>query len=70
MRYSGHARERMSERNVTEAEVAETVNDHEVSWADPKGNPCYVRLISGRRIKVVLAADDPNFVITVVDLDA
>lgn len=69
MRFSTHARERLSERNVTEDEVASVVDGYDVSFADPKGNPCYVRQVGERRIKVVVALDDPNFVITVIDLD-
>lgn len=60
----------MSERNVTEDEVAAVLNEHDVSFADRKGNPCYVRQVGERRIKVVVAQDDPNFVITVIDLGA
>jgi hypothetical protein len=70
LRYSTHARDRMRERDVTEADVAAVLDDHDVSFADRKGNPCYVRHVSGRRIKVVVAADDAGFVITVIDLDA
>jgi hypothetical protein len=70
LRKSKHARERMAERGVTDDGVARVISDHEVSFTDKKGNPCFVRRIGGRRIKVVIAADDPEFVITVVDLDA
>jgi hypothetical protein len=70
LRKSTHARQRMVERCVDDDEVARVVADHEVSFPDKKGNPCYVRRIGERRIKVVVAADDPEFVITVVDLDA
>lgn len=60
----------MRERGVSRADVISVLTDHEVTFPDPKGNPCYVKEINGRRIKVVVAADDPEFVITVVDLDA
>src|SRR3954454_9341116 len=70
LRYSAHARQRMAERGITADEVSSTVEDHEVSFTDKKGNPCYVRTFHGRRIKVVVAADDADFVITVIDLDA
>jgi hypothetical protein len=70
VRYSRHARQRLSERHITEENVEEVVSHHEVSWRDPKDNLCYVRTIDGRRIKVVLAQADPEFVITVIDLDA
>jgi hypothetical protein len=70
MRFSAHARERMRERNVTEDEVSAVLNEHDVRFADRKGNPCYVRQLGDRRVKVVVAQDDTNFVITVIDLDA
>ena len=69
LRPSVHASRRMSERGVTLDEICHVVENHDVSWPDKKGNPCFVREINGRRIKVVVAADDPEFVITVVDLD-
>jgi hypothetical protein len=70
MRFSRHALARLAERGVTQDEVASVISGAEVTYADPKGNPCYVRQIGQRRIKVVLAAADENFVITVIDLDA
>lgn len=69
MRPSRHAAARMAERNISLAEVSSVLDDPEVTFADPKGNPCYIREIRGRRIKVVVAADDENLVITVIDLD-
>jgi hypothetical protein len=60
----------MRERNVTEDEVSAVLNEHDVSFADRKGNPCYARQLGDRRVKVVVAQDDMNFVITVIDLDA
>jgi hypothetical protein len=60
----------MRERNVTEDEVSAVLNEHDVSFADRKGNPCYVRQLGDRRVKVVVAQDDTNFIITVIDLDA
>lgn len=70
LRPSRHARLRMDERQITLQEIARVVDDHDVSFTDKKGNPCYVRTLGGRRIKAVLAAHDPEFVITVIDLDA
>ena len=70
MRFSRHARQRMIERSVTESEATGVANNQDVTFTDKKGNPCYVREVGNRRIKVVVAADDREFVITVVDLDA
>jgi Domain of unknown function (DUF4258) len=70
VRPSTHALKRMAERGITVAEMTEVIDDPDVTFTDRKGNPCYIRLVGGRRIKVVLAADDTNFVVTVIDLDA
>ena len=70
MRASRHAAERMAERNISLAEVSSVLDHPEVTFTDPKGNPCYIREVSGRRLKVVVAADDKDFLITVIDLDA
>lgn len=60
----------MAERGVTPQEAHDVVEGAEVTFPDKKGNPCYVRQLRGRRIKVVVAVNDDDFVITVVDLDA
>lgn len=39
------------------------------TFTDKGGNPCYIGDVDGRRIKVVVAADDSDFIITVIDLD-
>lgn len=70
MRFSRHAQSRMAERRLSVAQVASVVDAPDVTFTDSKGNPCYTREINGRRIKVVVAADDTEFVITAIDLDA
>ena len=52
------------------AEIQEVGDGCDVRFTDRRGNPCYTREVSGRRIRVVVAAEDPEFVITVIDLDA
>jgi hypothetical protein len=52
---SRHACERAKQRGITVAEIEQAVRDHEVSFTDVKGNPCYVRGLGRRRIKVVVA---------------
>lgn len=52
------------------SDVLRVVDDAQVTFDDTKGNPCFVRELDGRRIKVVISKDDPTFVITVIDLDA
>jgi hypothetical protein len=69
-RFSRHALQRLQDRGITREEVSSVLNGPEVTFSDQKGNPCRVREINGRRIKVVTSQTDPNFVITVIDLDA
>jgi len=67
-RYSNHARYQMRRRSVTEAEVVECLARKEIQYTDKKGNPIYrVRLANGRGIKVCIAKDDDEFIITVAD---
>jgi len=66
--YSNHAKYQMRERIITEVEIKECLADHDTLFADKKGNPVYrARLANGRGIKVVVAKDDPTFIITVAD---
>lgn len=69
MRLSTHAQQRRAQRGFTVADIVAVIEDPDVTFTDRKGNPCKVRTVDGRRIKVVVAADDADFVITVVDLD-
>jgi hypothetical protein len=69
MRMSRHARQRAAERGITVAEVQTVIDDPDVTFNDRQGNPCLIKELSGRRIRVVVAATDPEFVITVIDLD-
>lgn len=65
--YSGHARDRMAQRNVTEEEVETVLADPSITYTDAKGNPSFVATLSGRRVRVVVAAaSDPPHVITVI----
>jgi hypothetical protein len=70
LRLSRHAAARAAERGITLADAHTVVDDHHVAFTDRKGNPCYIREVDGRRIKVVVDASDTEFVITVIDLDA
>lgn len=68
-RFSRHACQRMMERNISVADVTAVLDNPDVTFRDPKGNPCSVREVDGRRIKVVMSATDTDFVITAIDLD-
>jgi len=47
--------------------VKDCLQDHDILHIDKMGNPKYKKHIGERYIKVVVAKDDPNFVITVED---
>jgi hypothetical protein len=58
----------MEGRSITDLEVKECLAGWGTCYTDKKGDPIYrARLSSGRGIKVVIAKDDANFVITVAD---
>lgn len=66
--YSGHARDRMAERHVSEAEVEAVLADHYLDYPDKKGNRIFVGRPGSRRIKIVVAAgSNPPHIITVGD---
>jgi hypothetical protein len=69
MRWTRNARNRATERKITLAEATQVVEDPDVTFTDRKGNPCSIAEVAGRRIKVVVAADDPELIVTVIDLD-
>jgi len=66
--YSKHAIYQMRERSITKAEIEACLKAHDTQYSDKKGNPIYrVELETGRGIKVVVAQDNPHFIITVAD---
>ena len=66
--YSVHARKRMRERRISEAEVENVLANHHTRYPDREGNAVLIGHPSGRRIKVVVRKDsDPPFVITTAD---
>jgi len=69
LRYTQHARDRMQQYGITEEEVEYCLQNYHTSYTDRAGNPIYrADLPSGKRIKVVVAADTKDTtVITVAD---
>ena len=55
--YTTHARLRMAERAITMVEVEATITGFDVRYPDRDGNPCYVREINGRWVRVVIVKD-------------
>lgn len=70
MRFSNHARQQLTRRNITREEAESVVAQPDVRHTDRAGNPCYIRLVAGRRIRVVASKTDLDFVITVINLDS
>jgi Domain of unknown function (DUF4258) len=66
--YTKHARLRMMQRNISEAEVEAVLSNPSYSYTDKAGNPVHVGYPAGRRIKVVVAkGSNPQKIITVAD---
>ena len=67
-RYSKHAKNQKRERSIVDKEIEACLNNYDTRHTDKKGNPVYrVRLVGGRGIKVVVAKEDAEFIITVAD---
>ncbi len=63
--FSLHALDRMVERSIRVDEVRRAMNQDGPTSLDLDGNHRYDAAIDGRRLRVVTAADNPLFVITV-----
>jgi hypothetical protein len=61
---SQHARQRLSQRGITVAEIEQVHRAPHTTYHDPDGKPCRVGDVNGKTIRIVLAPDDENFVVT------
>jgi len=59
-----HTRERMVQRNISEAEIDETVRKPHGRYRDPKGQVVFYRLINGRLIHVCIWKSTSNPMLT------
>lgn len=67
LNYTHHARDQMILRAVTNVEVERVIADPDITYLDQYGNPCYIRWVAGRRIRVVVASgSNPLRIITVM----
>jgi hypothetical protein len=66
VRLTRHAEERMAEREIDRAEVEEVYESPEITYANEHGHPCFVKTITGRRIKIV-AVQGTDLIKTVID---
>ncbi|MDO9498104.1 MAG: DUF4258 domain-containing protein [Nocardioides sp.] len=64
---SMHTLQRMEERNITRAEIEQGLTRRETVYMSPEDNSATVILCSteaGRQLKLVVATDDEEYVIT------
>lgn len=76
LRYGAHAERRMAARRISAGEVEEAWANRGVTVTEPARPPHTGEVVvirstvgSGRRLKIVVPADDERFVITVADQD-
>ncbi|HET7120688.1 MAG TPA: hypothetical protein VFI17_05505 [Solirubrobacterales bacterium] len=65
MDFSRHAKNQLRRNQWSEREAVAVILDPVATDADESCNPRYVGYIRGALVRVVVAADDPNVVITV-----
>ena len=66
MRFSRHAKNRMRLHGLAPEEVAAIARAATPATRDSRGRPIFAgRIADGRQIEVVMALDEPDFVITV-----
>jgi hypothetical protein len=59
-----HAKNRARWIGITRSEIEEVVENPIRVDRDDRGRPRYLGEIDGRRIRVVVAADDPDVIVT------
>lgn len=70
IKYTRHAKDRMKERGITEAEAEYCIGNYEICYQDLSGNTVYkTKLADNRQIKVVANTNsvDQIVVITVAN---
>lgn len=67
MEFSRHAKRRLRLYEVTQAQAEAIVASGEDDGTDKDGNPRKIGLVDGRWIRVVVALDDPDTVITLFE---
>ncbi len=65
MRFSHHAKNKLRWINGTTKEAEAVVERNFGKDFDPEGNPRYRGYVAGRRCRVVVALDEPDFIITI-----
>jgi hypothetical protein len=64
MRFTRHARNEMRLYKLTEADAKRVLANPIAIQIDPDGRRMYVGMAGGRRVRLILAGDDPELVVT------
>jgi len=64
LEFSRHAKNRMRRLRVSSSEIERIVSGHRPYDLDPAGRPRYLGVVGGRTVRVVLAVDRPNLVVS------
>jgi len=65
VRFGRHAKNEMRWKGWSQVDLLQVITNPAKVDADERCNPRYLGYIRGDLVRVVVAADDPNFVITV-----
>lgn len=65
---SRHTLLRMTQRNISAAEIVDVLTNYHTRYTDPRGSEVLIGHPNGRRVKIVVAqGSNPPFIITVAD---
>lgn len=67
MEFTRHARQRLKLYRVTREQAAAIVANGQADDRDERGNPRYQADVAGRRIRVIVALDNPSLIITLYE---
>jgi len=68
VKFSRHAKNRMRRWKWTPTDVRRALDDPRARWGlDPDGNPLARTTITGTPVRIIIAQDDPDFVITIFE---
>lgn len=67
MKFSRHSKNRARKVGVSLVEVRDAVVSNEFNATDGAGNPIFEIRVGGKVLHVVVALDEPEFVITLIE---
>jgi hypothetical protein len=65
VRFSRHAKNKAREMGASVADAEHLIVHPVYRDTDPQGRPRYTGLIRGLRVRVVVALDDPDLIVTI-----